>query len=101
MQFIVTGYDGTDEGALERRLAVREEHLKLAKSMADEGKLLYAMAIVDENEKMIGSVMVMEVPTRENLDEYLKTEPYIIGNVWQKIDIKSCKVAPIFAGLHR
>ena len=36
MQFIVIAYDGTDEGALERRLAVRDAHLKSAKEIPDD-----------------------------------------------------------------
>jgi uncharacterized protein YciI len=101
MQFLVTGYDGTDEGALERRLAVREAHLKLVESMQKEGKDLYGLALLDENEKMIGSVMVVDFPNREAVDEWLKIEPYVTGNVWQKIEVQPCKVAPIFMALHK
>jgi len=96
MQFIVTGYDGTDEKALERRLAVRDEHLELATSMKKEEKFLYAAAILDENEKMIGSIMIVDFPTREDLDQWLKVEPYVKGDVWKKIEVKSCKVPPLF-----
>jgi len=96
MQFIVTGYDGTDEKASERRFAVRDEHLNLANLMKNEGKFLYAAAILDENEKMIGSVMIVDFPTREELDQWLKIEPYVQGNVWQKIEVQSCKVPPLF-----
>jgi hypothetical protein len=38
MQFVVIAYDGTDEAALDRRMAVREAHLALAKEMFDAGK---------------------------------------------------------------
>ena len=31
--------------------------------------------------------------TREQLDEYLKTEPYVVNNVWQDIRIDTCNVA--------
>lgn len=101
MQFLVTGYDGKDEGALERRLAARDAHLKLVEEMVEKGKYLYATAILDENEKMIGSVLVVEFSSRAELDEWLKIEPYVSGNVWQEIDIKPCKVPPTFLGLHK
>jgi len=96
MQFIVTGYDGTDEKALERRLAVRDEHLELATSMKKEGKFLYAAAILDENENMIGSIMIVDFSTRKDLDQWLRVEPYVKGDVWKKIEVKSCKVPPLF-----
>lgn len=101
MQFIVTGYDGTDEGAMERRLAVRADHMKLVESMQKEGKHLYGLAILDENEKMIGSVLVVDFPTREALDEWLKIEPYVTGDVWRQIEVRPCKVAPVFMSLHQ
>lgn len=96
MQFLVTGYDGTDEGALNRRMAVRGEHMKLAEEMQKEGKFLCAAALLDDKEKMIGSVLMVDFPSREALDEWLKIEPYITGDVWQKVDIKPIKVPPMF-----
>jgi uncharacterized protein YciI len=99
MQFLVTGYDGTDDKAMERRLSVREAHMKLVDSMRKEGKHLYAAALLDENEKMIGSVLIVDFPTREDLDKWLKVEPYVVGDVWRQIEITPCKVPPMFMGL--
>lgn len=94
MQFIVLGYDGTDDKALERRMAVRENHLKYAQEMFDTGKWLYASALLDDDEKMIGSMIVCDYPSREELQEkWLKHEPYVIGNVWKTIHIHRAKVA--------
>lgn len=101
MQFLITGYDGTDEKALERRLAAREDHLKLAEKLFKEEKLLYGGAILDDNDKMIGSCVVADFESREAVDEYLKSEPYVLGNVWQKIEVKPYKVAPLFMELYK
>jgi uncharacterized protein len=97
MQYIVTGYDGTDEKAMDRRLKVREEHLKSVERRFKSGEHLYGAAILDEAGKMIGSMMVVDYPSREELDKWLKEEPYVMGDVWQKIEIKPCKVASIFS----
>lgn len=95
MQFIVIAYDGTDEGALERRLTAREAHLKSAKQMFDTGKWLYAAGILDDNGKMIGSMIVCEFDSRDELEQqWLEEEPYVTGNVWKKIDINRAQVAP-------
>ena len=37
--------------------------------------------------QMIGSVMIMEFPTREAFEEYLEHEPYMTGGVWKEIKI--------------
>jgi uncharacterized protein YciI len=97
MQFLVTAFDGTDAQALNRRLAARAAHIELGNKYMEEGKHLYAAAILNESEAMIGSVMIVEFSDREGLDSWLKEEPYVVGKVWEKIDIKPCKVGPSFA----
>ncbi len=101
MQFIITAYDGDDDKALERRLAVREEHLKSVENRFKSGEHLYGCALFDDEGKMIGSVMIVDYPSRAELDNWLKVEPYVVGNVWQRIDIKSAAVAPIFMELYK
>jgi uncharacterized protein YciI len=93
MQFIVIAYDGTDKEALARRMAVREAHLKLGKELYDSGKWLYGVGILDDAGRMIGSMIVCEFPSREEMEQqWLSKEPYIAGNVWQKIAIRRAQV---------
>ena len=40
MEFLVIAYDGTDEGALERRMKVREAHLAQARRLKKDGHLI-------------------------------------------------------------
>jgi uncharacterized protein YciI len=95
MQFIVIAYDGIDDKAIERRKAVREDHLKNAKEMFDSGKWLYAAAILDDAGKMIGSMVMCDFDSREELKkQWLNREPYVLGKVWEKIDINRAQAAP-------
>ncbi|MEK9198291.1 YciI family protein [Ureibacillus sp. FSL E2-3493] len=100
MQYIITAYDGADEKAIERRLMAREAHLKSVEERVKEGQHLYGAAILDDNGKMRGSMIVVDFPSREELENWLRVEPYVVANVWQKIEIKPCKVAPIFMELY-
>lgn len=96
MQFVVIGRDGKDAQALNRRMAARENHLAAGDVLRERGWLLYAAALMDETEKMVGSVMIFDVPSRKELDEWLKEEPYVTGKVWQDIEVSICKVGPSF-----
>lgn len=97
MQFIVTGYDGTDENALDRRMAAREDHLATAEAMHKSGKWLYAAAMLNDDGKMCGSMIVCEFESRKALEsEWLDKEPYVLGKVWEKIEITQAKVAPFW-----
>ena len=97
MQFIVRGLDGNDEKALERRMAARENHLAMAKKMYESQRWLYAAAILNEDGNMCGSVIICDFESEEALQsEWLDHEPYIVGNVWETIEITRAQVAPLW-----
>lgn len=96
MQYLVTGYDGSDEKALERRLAAREAHLKGVEEASAKGQHLYGAALLDDAGRMIGSFLVVEYPDRAALDSWLAVEPYLVQKVWERVEVMPCRVAPIF-----
>jgi uncharacterized protein YciI len=95
MQYLLIAYDGTDPGALDRRLGVREGHLSRIGILKNAGEFLFGGAILDEKGTMIGSMIVYEYPDRDSLNRQLKTEPYITEGVWVKIDIQPLRLANI------
>ena len=101
MQYLLIAYDSKDDQALERRLQAREQHIKLGDKLTEAGQMLFGTAIMDDHDKMIGSMLVLDFPTQDELNEWLEIEPYVVGNVWQQIEIQPCRVGPSFAGLHR
>jgi len=92
MQFLIIGKDSTDEKASERRLAVREAHLSLGDKMEKSGERWYGCAILDNDNKMIGSMAVMDFPSENALHEWLDKEPYVVGKVWETVEIHKCNV---------
>lgn len=88
MQFIVKAYDG--EGMLERRLAVRPRHLE---GMAKLGAhVICAGGLLDEEGKMKGSALILDFPSRAELDAYLAEEPYVQEHVWDRIEVDRMNV---------
>ena len=96
MQFLLIAYDGKDDKALERRMAVREAHMALADINKATGHALYGGAILDDNGKMIGSMMVVDYPDQAAVDAWLKEEPYVTGKVWTHIEVKPFRLGPTF-----
>ena len=75
---------------LDRRMEVRPRHLD---GMARLGShVVCAGGLLDEAEKMKGSVLVMDFQSREELDEYLANEPYVTEHVWEKIEVERMNV---------
>lgn len=93
MNFLIVAYDGKDEGALERRMRVRPDHFANVMKIREKGHVHCAGGITNEAGQLVGSMLVVSFDTREQLDEYLKTEPYVVNNVWQDIRIDTCNVA--------
>ena len=100
MQFLIIAYDGTDDQASERRLRVREQHIAVGDEMVRTGKALFGAAILDSEGKMIGSMRVVDYPSRQELDNWLqREEPYVVEKVWEKIQIMPCRVGPSYQHL--
>lgn len=93
MQFVLICRDGTDEKALERRMAAREAHIASFKEGLASGQNILGGAILDDAGTMRGSVMVVEFPDRESLDKWLKSDPYVTGDVWKDIEILPFRLA--------
>jgi uncharacterized protein YciI len=96
MEFVIIAYDGTDEKALARRLSVREEHLAIAYEMNAAGKMLCGGAILDDSDRMVGSVVICNFESRAELDAYLKTDPYVTKGVWKDIEVHKFRVGPMY-----
>jgi uncharacterized protein YciI len=67
-QYIITAYDYTDAGALQRRMQVRPSHFEGARKLKENGNFIMGGAILNDEGKMIGSVMVMQFENEEQME---------------------------------
>ncbi len=95
MQYILSGWDGKDEQALERRMSARPSHFRNAAELKRKGHFIFGGAILDDQGKMIGSTMIMQFENENQLQEWLNTEPYITAKVWEKYEILPFRVAEV------
>ncbi|WP_419800791.1 YciI family protein [Mucilaginibacter sp.] len=94
-QYLISAQDFTDENAFERRMAARPAHLQTVKKLKSKDHYVIGGAMLNEEGKMIGSTMIVQFETPENLQEWLQNDPYITEKVWDRIEIKPFKVAEI------
>ncbi len=93
MQFVVIGRDGADPEAPARRQAARPSHLEGIQPLVDSGNVLIGGAILDDDGTMRGSVIVVDFPSRTELDAWLRGDPYVTGGVWQEVEVAPFRVA--------
>lgn len=88
--FVLTCTDR--EGTLEKRLAIRPQHIERLQKLDDEGRLIAAGAHpVDPNNSQagfIGSTIIVEFDSREALDAWIQEEPFLIEGIYANIDVK-------------
>jgi uncharacterized protein YciI len=92
-QYLITAYDYTDTEALQRRMNVRPHHLDAGKELKASGNYILGGAILNDESKMIGSVMILQFETEEELEAWKQNEPYITQKIWESVDVKPFRVA--------
>lgn len=88
MQFMIKAFDG--EGMLERRMAVRPQHLEGMKALGK--RIVCAGGLLDDEGKMKGSALILEFEDRAALDDYLANEPYVVEGVWKTVEVEIMNV---------
>ena len=94
-QYVIYAKDGVDEQAIDRRMAVRPTHFEGIKKLKEAGNYILGGAILDDNGKMIGSTMILQFETEEDFQHWYTNEPYVSGNVWDKIEVSPYRVAVV------
>lgn len=93
MQFVVIAWDEPGRDARDRRAQVRGSHLAFIESYVRAGRILVGGAILDDDQQMIGSVVLCEFATEEDLEDWLQQDPYVTGGVWHNIEVRPFRAA--------
>ena len=88
MQFMIKALDG--EGKLAKRMEVRPRHLEGMEKL--RSNIICAGGLLDDGGIMKGSVLILDFPSRAELDAYLAAEPYVVEHVWEKIEVETMNV---------
>ena len=80
--------DDTAPGTLERRMASREEHLERIHQMKADGTIIDGGALLDDDGRMIGSIVLCEFPDRAAFDRYFESEVYRTKEVWGQVEVR-------------
>jgi uncharacterized protein len=90
MPFLVIGKDVADGGI--RRKEHRSAHLENLRKLNAEGKVYVAAGLLSDDQLLNGSATFFTVDTKEEVEECLKSEPYVLGQVWETIEIIPCLI---------
>jgi uncharacterized protein YciI len=89
--FLIAAHDFRDPDALSRRMQQRQAHIEGVRKMKAEGSFLDGGAMLDDQGRMIGSMVLVEFPSRSEVDAWLAGDPYVTGQVWEHITVRPFK----------
>lgn len=95
MLYVIHAYDFTDAKALQRRMDARQSHLEGARKLKAEGHFVMGGALLGPEGNMIGSMMVVDFVSDEEVQQAVANDPYVTGKVWEIIDIKPFRQADV------
>lgn len=95
MQFLITGNDHTDADALNRRLAIRPKHIERMREEKVKGHFIFGGSRLNNDGKMIGSILVIDLPDMDAAQNWIKADPYIKDGVWETHEVVPFKVAEV------
>ena len=71
-------------------MEVRPRHLEGMEKL--RSNIICAGGLLDDEGIMKGSVLILDFPSRAELDAYLAAEPYVVEHVWEKIEVETMNV---------
>ena len=81
MIFVIIGHDGPD--GQEKRKLYRQAHLDRMYPLDKAGKVLLAGPFTDK----AGSLIVLDMPSFEEVQTFLKDDPYVTQGVFARYEI--------------
>ncbi|ORY98868.1 hypothetical protein BCR43DRAFT_488306 [Syncephalastrum racemosum] len=87
-QFLVVIRDFKDPECIQRRMAARPKHLEMAQNSHPD-YIVCGGAIFDSHEtrKMVGSAMICQAESEDELRQKIAQDPYVLGKVWESWDV--------------
>ena len=93
MQYLIIAYDNDD--VIDKRLEARPAHIEGTQKLMSEGKIISACAMIEE-EEMVGSSVLTNFESEDELNTWLENEPYVKGGVWNmdELQVVPVKIMP-------
>ena len=89
MQFMAYCLD--KPGALTIRMANRPDHVEYLAAHND--KLIFAGPLLDHDDSMMGSLLVLDVADRTEMDNFLRDDPYAKAGLFQSVTVHGVRKA--------
>jgi uncharacterized protein YciI len=95
---MVLAWDHEGAVGVERRDAARAAHTESIRALWEEGRVVLGAGIRDDDGAVRGSLVIVEYPSRDDVDRYLESEPFVSQAVWERIEVHPVFVPDFYLG---
>jgi hypothetical protein len=93
---MVLAWDVEGEPGVARRDAARPAHAASIRALWDEGRVVLGAGILDDEGTVRGSLVIVDYPSREAVEEYLRAEPFVTESVWERVEVHPVRVPDFY-----
>jgi uncharacterized protein len=93
---MVLAWDVDGEDGVARRDATRPAHATSIRAEWEAGHVLLGAGILDDDGTVRGSLVIVEYPSRDDVDRYLASEPFVTESVWERIEVHPLRVPDFY-----
>ena len=95
---MVLAWDHKGPVGVERRDAARAAHSESIRALWEEGHVVLGAGIRDDEGAITGSLVIVEYPSRDDVDRYLESEPFVSQSVWERVEVHPVFVPDFYLG---
>jgi uncharacterized protein len=84
---MVLAFDVQGDDGVARRDSARPAHGAAIRQLWEDGRVVLGAGIFDDAGVIRGSLVVVDYESRQAVDDYLATEPFVTEGVWERIEV--------------
>jgi uncharacterized protein len=96
VHFLVLAWDVPGDDGVARRDGARAAHSTSIRALFDDGQVVLGAGLLDDAGTVRGSIVVVDYPDREAVDEYLAHEPFVTEGVWERIEVHPLRLPDFY-----
>ncbi len=96
MRFSVIAWDRPGPEGVALRDNLRPAHTESITARFHASEVILGAGFYDDSGVVRGSLVVLELPSRADVDAYLASEPFNTGGLWESIEVRELRLPDMY-----
>ena len=96
MKFSVIAWDKPGAEGVALRDELRDAHMESITRRFHDGNVLFGAGFYDDEGVVRGSLVILDVPSRADVDAYLESEPFQRAGLWATVEVSELRVPDFY-----